>query len=256
MKKNQFRLFRFVVSFFMLMLLLVSFTQCKNKETKKSKSSNISLIKKIPLKVPEPSGITFNKKENTLLIVSDESSRIYKLQPNGKIKDSLSVNGLDLEGIAYINDTSIVTILERDRAVVILSTTGEELSRFSIDLYGKPNSGLEGVTFNPNNNHLYVLNEKKPGLLLELQLDGKLINKKELKFAKDYSGLFFDESENELWITSHESKSIYKCSTEGVVISSYSIDVPQVEGIAIDFDLKKIFLVCDKTQSLFIYSLP
>ena len=98
--------------------------------------------------------------------------------------------------------------------------------------------------------------KKKPGLLLELQLDGKLINKKELKFAKDYSGLFFDESENELWITSHESKSIYKCSTEGVVISSYSIDVPQVEGIAIDFSSKKIFLVCDKTQNLFIYSLP
>lgn len=233
-----------------------TFIQCKEKDEKNIEQTNLKFKNQILLKVPEPSGITFNKNSNSLLVVSDESSRIYKLSTDGKIYDSLEVNGFDLEGITYLNDSTLVTILERDRTVVTLTGKGKELSRFNIDLYGKPNRGLEGITFNPNSNHLYVLNEKDPCLLLELGLDGKVFSKKELKFAKDLSGIFFDESKNELWITSHESKSVYQCTTNGTVLNSYSIDVPQVEGIAIDFEMKKIFLVCDKSQSLLIYSLP
>ncbi|MCP5062043.1 MAG: hypothetical protein GY936_06210 [Ignavibacteriae bacterium] len=232
------------------------FSQCKEKGGKDIEQNRLKLKDKILLKVPEPSGITHNKNSNSLLIVSDESSRIYKLSTDGKIYDSLEVNGFDLEGITYLNDSTLVTILERDRTVVTLTDKGKELSRFNIDLYGKPNSGLEGITFNPNNNHLYVLNEKNPCLLLELGLDGKVFSKKELKFAKDLSGIFFDELKNELWITSHENKSAYKCTTDGTVLNSYSIGVPQAEGIAIDFEMKKIFLVCDKSQSLLIYLLP
>ena len=233
-----------------------TFIQCKENGEKNIEQTSLKLKNKILIKVPEPSGITFNKNSNSLLIVSDESSRIYKLSTDGEVFDSLEVNGFDLEGITYQNDSTLVTILERDRTVVTLTDKGKELSRFNIDLYGKPNSGLEGITFNPINNRLYVLNEKNPCLLLELGLDGKEYSKKELKFAKDLSGIFFDESKNELWITSHESKSVYQCTTDGTVINSYSIDVPQVEGIAIDFESKKIFLVCDKSENLLIYSLP
>jgi len=233
-----------------------NFKQFKELNNKNTVKSGLKFEKEIMIKVPEPSGITFNKTNNSLLIVSDESSRIYKLSLDGKIIDSLEVNGFDLEGITYINDSTLATILERERTVVILTDEGKELSRFDIDLYGKPNSGLEGIAYNSKNNRLYILNEKSPCLLLVLDLTGNVLSKKELKIAKDLSGIFIDESKNEIWITSHESKSVYQCKADGTVINYYPIDIPQVEGIAIDFNSKKIFLVCDKTESLLVYSLP
>ncbi len=62
-----------------------------------------------------------------------------------------------------------------------------------LNIKGKPNKGLEGITYNPQNNSFFVVNEKKPGLLLEIDSKGKTINKNELKFASDYSGLFFNQ---------------------------------------------------------------
>lgn len=254
MMKNKFQILSLLV--LIAVFILSAFVKCKEQSIKQNENNKLQLLNKILLKLPEPSGITFNKKDKTLYVVSDEFSKIYKLLTNGKITDSISVNGFDLEGVTCINDTTLATILERNRTVVTLTTSGKELSRFNLDLYGKPNKGIEGIAFNPNNNHIYVLNEKKPGLLLEVELNGKLISKKKLNFAKDYSGLFFDEIKNELWITSHENKSIYKCTTDGTVLNSFFVDVQQLEGVAINFVTKKIYLICDKTHTLFIYLLP
>jgi uncharacterized protein YjiK len=216
----------------------------------------ITPIKEIQLSVPEPSDLYFDKSTNTLWTVGDETSKIYNIDLKGKVLDTKDVNGFDLEGITFINDTTLAVILERDRIVVLLNKNGNETKRFSIDLYGKPNKGLEGISFNGSTNHLYIVNEKSPKVLLETDLEGNILKKVKINFAEDLSGVHYSTKNNLLWLISDESKSVYKCSAEGELISSYKVDIEQIEGIAVDDENLLLYLVSDPLEKLYIFSLP
>ncbi len=149
----------------------------------------------------------------------------------------------------------LAVVLERTREVVLLDTSGKELKRKTIDLEGELNSGLEGITYNPKKKNFYILNEKDPGLLLTL--DQNLVEQKRdmLKFAKDFSGIFFDENDNTLWILSDESKRIFKTDLSGNPIEEFKIKVDQPEGITLNKARTKLFLVSDVTGNLYIFEL-
>jgi uncharacterized protein YjiK len=216
----------------------------------------LSPVETIDLTVPEPSGLYYDKVSNTLWTVSDENSTIYNINLSGEILNTIVVDGIDLEGITMMNDSTLVTILERDRTLVYLNKSGKELKRKKIALNGNPNKGLEGISFNPSNSHFFILNEKEPGMLLEIDTLGKILEQKKLDYSSDYSGLFYVESKEELWIISDEGKSIFKCSQNGSLIEKYKVNIEQIEGIAIDSENSTLFVVSDPLEKLFIYSLP
>ncbi len=216
----------------------------------------LTAIKQIDLKTPEPSGLHFDDKTNTLWVVSDENSTIYNLTPDGKIIGKLKVNGKDLEGITIFNDSVLVTILERDRIIIFLDKKGNELNRINVDISGKPNKGLEGITYNSNKNCFYLVNEKEPGLLFEIDINGEIKSQKKLTFASDYSGLFYNKLDNSLWITSDEDKALFKCSIDGKVQQKYSIDIEQIEGVAFDVKNKLLYIISDPLEQLFIFEMP
>ena len=235
---------------------IISFTNFCSSNNAEGINGKIKPISQKKINVPEPSGLYFNEAKNTLWTVSDESSKIYNIDFNGNVLNSFSINGFDLEGITFLNDTTIAIILERTREVVFLNIFGKEISRFSLDLYGKPNSGIEGIEYNPNNEHLFVVNEKSPSLLIETDLKGNILSKKKIDFAKDLSGLCYDKEKNELWMISDESKAIFKCSTDGKVIQKYEVDIKQIEGIAINFSQKKLYIISDPEETLYLFDLP
>lgn len=245
----------FTVAFILLSLGIISLCNYNNLDNASSKKV-LSPKKIFDLNIPEPSGLCFDEKTKTLWTVSDEKSLIYNIDQDGKILNTLSIEGKDLEGITLIGDSIIATVLERKRQVVFLTKKGKELKRFKLDLEGDLNSGLEGITYNENNNHLYVVNEKKPTLLLEINLDGKIISEYKLKIAKDLSGLAYDAEKNQLWILSDENKSIFRCKPDGTVIDKYEVDIKQIEGIAFDFKNSKLFIVSDKTEKLYVFEIP
>ena len=219
-------------------------------------ASSLKLIASISLNVPEPSGLCFDEVSNTLWTVSDENSTVYNIDRNGKVIKSFKVNGIDLEGIGKINDSTLVTILERDREVVIVDTSGKELNRFSINLKGEPNKGLEGVVFDRKSNRFFILNEKKPCLLVETDKEGKFISKTELKFAPDLSGIDISANNKELWITSDEAEKIYLINLSGKIIKEYKINIEQVEGIAVNQKENHLYIISDPLEKLYIFSLP
>jgi uncharacterized protein YjiK len=210
----------------------------------------------IDLAVPEPSGLYYDKVSNTLWTVSDENSTIYNIDFSGEILNTIVVDGIDLEGITMMNDSTIVTILERDRTIVFLNKSGKELKRVKIELNSDPNKGLEGISFNPANSHFFILNEKDPGMLLEVDTLGNIIEQNNLDYSSDYSGLFYVESKEELWIISDEGEAVFKCSQDGAIMEKYNIGIEQIEGIAIDSENSILFVVSDPLEKLFIYSLP
>jgi uncharacterized protein YjiK len=233
---------------------LLSFFFCK--EVKKEKSPEVltyNLSESIP--VPEPSGLDLSFNEKGFWVVSDQNSKVYLIDSWGNEIKNFEVNAEDLEGITVVNDSTLAIVSEKTREVVILDTAGNELKRATLNLGREFNSGLEGITYNPEKKIFYVLNEKNPRLLITLNENLNELKRDTLKFAKDFSGIFFDDNDNSLWILSDESQRIFKTNLSGIPIEEFKIKIVQPEGITLNKARTKLFLVSDVTGNLYVFDL-
>jgi len=239
-----------IIQIFVSLLIIAG---CIKEKTYK-RISSFNPEKEIKIDVTEPSGLCLTFDGTGLWTVSDEDSGIYRLDLEGNVINQFKVNGFDLEGITVIDEERIAVILERTREVVILETSGNELKRTKLPFEGELNSGLEGITYDPILKTFYLLNEKKPSLLIKLDEELNLISIDTLNFAKDVSGIFYDP-ENFLWILSDESQVIVKTDLDGNELDRYEVSIPQPEGITIDKEKKNLFIVSDNSESLYIFKL-
>lgn len=223
-----------------------------------------------PLQIPDPSGLAPDHTGRYLWSVSDDPGRgIYKLNRTGEIVLILQVGGDDMEGIAqHPVDRTLWVAEERLREVVQFDTLGNELRRLSIPIERRrDNDGLEGITINPVNNHLFVVNEKNPRVLLEIdpeQVPGEqIIRYIPMNFGApenapglDLSGLHYDPDRELLWMVSDEARAVFILDRLGRPLAVFDADVPDLEGIAIFPSEKKIWLVSDALRRLYVYDMP
>lgn len=231
----------------LFLLLIQPLISCKDFTNKKLK-----VIYETKIDIPEPSGLALSFDKKNLWTVSDENSLVYLMSLDGKIKKRFNVNAEDLEGISTINDATIAVISEKSREIIFLDTEGIELFRRKVFDSHKINNGPEGISYNENNNHFFIVNEKNPVLLIEYDREFQEIKRTKINFVKDLSGSDYEENTNKLWIISDESKLILKCNVDGSINKKYKVNIDQIEGIAVDEDAKKIFLVSDKEEKLYI----
>jgi len=214
------------------------------------KNDNLKIINEYKVNIPEPSDLAFSVDKKSLWTVSDENSTVYLISLKGKIKKSFTVNTEDLEGIAVLNESTIAVVSERSNEIILLNTDGKEISRHNLGFRKKGNVGLEGIAV--NNNHIFVVKEKKPRVLIELDKKFNELKRKEITFASDLSGLDYVQDTNDLWIISDESKLIAKCSPDGTLKEIFNVDITQIEGIAVDTKSNKIYVVSDKEEKLYV----
>jgi uncharacterized protein YjiK len=218
----------------------------------------LELINEFNLDVSEPSGLSFGKDGTSLFTVSDNTNKVYELSFEGEIIRELEYTGTDLEGITYNSDDDVLTIVEeRDRQMVILDyESGEEIERFDIDVkVGTDNKGLEGISWNSNNHAYYILNEDDPALLMIWKKTSGIISEINLNFAGDYSGIFVESNHANLWIVSDESKMLYRCDYSAKVLEQFELDFSKAEGIVVDSDQNRVYIVNDKLSKLFVYKI-
>jgi uncharacterized protein YjiK len=240
--------------FFIILLLTIIITACRDgKRADNIETLKFSVAEQIP--VPEPSGLVLSWDEKYFWVVSDENSRVYLLDSWGKVVKSFKVDGEDLEGITVIDEKTIAVVLERTREVVILDTSGVELKRTKLNLEGELNMGLEGITYDREGKRFYVLNEKKPRLLITLDENLEELSRDTLNFSKDVSGIHYDPVDDILWILSDESQSIYKTDLSGNPFQEFKIKVAQPEGITLNKARTRLYVVCDKTEKLYVFNL-
>jgi uncharacterized protein YjiK len=237
-----------------LPLLLFILFGCRS-EQNINENKKLYLIEESKLSVPEPSGLAYTFNKDGFWTVSDENSSVYLLNLEGKVIEKFKVDGKDLEGITVIDEKTIAVISERTGEILILDTNGNEMSRMNLEIKYEENLGLEGITFNRSNKLFYLVTERKPGLLIKTDEKLNIISADTLKFAKDYSGIFFDEKENSLWILSDESQLVAKTDLNGNVIEKFETKIDQAEGICIDDAREKIFFVSDRKEKFYVYSL-
>ena len=233
------------------LLLLIIFIGCTSRGNENK--LEISTIK--TLDFPEPSGLAISADENFLWTVSDHDNTVYSISFDGKVLNKIKLDGknLDLEGVAVVDDTTIAVIFEKQRKITLINIDGEIIESVKLDLQGEKNAGLEGIAYDKKSQKFYVLNEKKPGLLLELNRELEVIGKKELDFAADYSAIAYDDSLDILWILSDEDRTLFSCTTAGEVRHSYKIDVEQPEGVVVDRKRGKVYIVSDPLSKLYCF---
>ncbi|WP_196895057.1 SdiA-regulated domain-containing protein [Aureivirga marina] len=215
----------------------------------------MKLIEVHDLEIKEPSGISISESENTLFIVSDNDGAIYETTLAGDVLSTIELDIIDLEGITYDSKENLFWIIsENKRKLYAVNMEGKIVEKHKISGKQKhKNSGLEGICFNPNDNFLYILNEKSPKQLLQVSTKGNVENTMKLPFTKDVSGIFCDK-DNSFWIVSDESNVVIHLSKEGELIEELPIEIHQAEGIVIS---KKgtVYIVSDAENRLYEYQL-
>jgi len=237
-----------------ILFVLTAFAGCI-KEKEEKPGDKITLLGRYDIPVMEPSGLTLTSDQNGFWTVSDEDSTLYKLDSYGKIIKRITVNGFDLEGVTVINEATLAIVLERSREIVILDTAGTELKRVKINLEGELNSGLEGITYNESIKHFYIVNEKNPPLVIELDGDLNEVRSDTIKFAADVSGIFYDENDSLLWILSDEDQMVVKTDMELNIIAKFKISVLQPEGITINSNGDRMYIISDIEEKLSVYKI-
>jgi len=205
------------------------------------------------LSISETSGLAINDSGTTLWTVTDTPGRVYQLDLVGKMIRKLNYVGEDLEGIAYDpSDRTLWVVEENRREIVHLDLKGDVLSRKQLDLRGKKNSGLEGICLE-HEGRMFVLNEKNPGLFIELNPDHSIARQNKLSFAGDYSDVASSRQANCFWILSDESRGLYLWSKRTGVIREYSLPFPKPEGVALVEASHLVYVVSDSENKLYVY---
>jgi uncharacterized protein YjiK len=249
------RIGRVVVPVLALALLMLGRSESKPVARPEIQPLSLRLLSTHALSFAEPSDLTINESGTVLWTVTNHPARVYQLDLNGNVVQTLHYAGADLEAIAYDrSDKTLWVVEERRREIIHLDLRGDVLSKTPLDLAGEPNSGPEGICLDEKH-RMFLLNEKRPGLFVELNADLSIAAKQGLDFAKDYSGLAYDRKKACFWIVSDQSKKLYLWSKKKGVLGEYSLPFRKAEGVAVDEAANRIYIVSDSENKLYVYEM-
>lgn len=243
--------------FYMLIFGVYLFIACSAKPPVKpvEKEPYLEKIVDYRLSVKEPSGLSFSVDGKYLWTVSDRTNKVYKLSLTGATIKSLSYTGNDLEGIVQSPIDSTIWVAEEYLSYMIqLDTLGNVLDSVYIVGAGGSN-GLEGITINSSDSSFFLLKEQNNGKLIELDAEFDLLMYKGIGFAGDFSGVTYEPQSQHLWIVSDQDEKVFECDLDGLVLREFEIDVKKAEGIAVNIEDNRIYIVSDSYERLYIFQL-
>ncbi|QDT93711.1 SdiA-regulated [Gimesia algae] len=230
----------------------------------------------------EPSGLALAP-DGLLWTVCDENRRLFRIDFEGRIQESLKIGNRGLEGITF-NAAGQICVVDEDvsKLIVYDPQTGEEISdRRLKDLEGFTSiaahfedidgNGLEGITFDSFRNELLLLKEADPGLLIAVSADLNRITSVEVLEEQtgftaegkkmDFSGMCFDAKRDLLWILSEEARCVFTFDRrQSRVVQRHSLKKDQqgrsvrfAEGVAVDGDSERLYVVSDDDAKLTVF---
>ena len=240
--------------------------------------ARLQLRDSFPLDVVDPSGLDVDHTGNYLWTVSDmRGGSIYKITKTGQIVEELKVGGDDMEGISQHPHSLLLYVAEEKlRTVVQYDTLGNKIRSDSVavDIRHR-NRGLEGITINPANHHVFVVNKMIPRVLIELDLSRKA-GEQQVRFTPVHfggpedtkglsdddsrglslAGLFFDIEEAVLWVVSDRARAVFVMDFTGRPLAAYDAGEEDLEAIALIKEENSIYLVSDTYHTLFVFDYP
>jgi uncharacterized protein YjiK len=209
---------------------------------------------------PEPSGIAYHPKRDTLFIVSDEGF-VGEIKKDGTPISLFEIPG-DLEGVTVDPESDLVYVLVEavDIILEIDPDSGEVLRQFEIDrsFAGNPNfiqkqtdrfdNGCESIAFvadknNPEGGTFFVSNQWDPSCIFELDVplksgEGKKLSAKISRVLPieldDPAAMYFDDRTRLLNIVSDADNILYEVALDGRIVNQYAFLGDNQEGLTRD----------------------
>lgn len=236
-------------------LIIIFFNSFACKSPIEAKNPQLQKIASYALSIPEPSGLALGKNGEILWTVSDQTGQIYQLDLNGNVLQNWDINGDDLEGAAFDEARNCLWIVEEEkRQLLKINLSGQVAARYSINFPGEVNSGFEGVCVDKQGS-IFVLNEKNPAALLELAGDQSIAKIFHPGVVFDFSDVASDTTSGRFWILGDEKQLLFLWDKNQGALAKFSVPVKNPEGLAIDFDRERIYIVSDSEQMLYIFKL-
>jgi uncharacterized protein YjiK len=240
---------------FFLLLLGMICSSCKkaNPSEVSYPQKELQLISEIDLPFTEPSGLAFSDALQKMWVVSGGDQHIYMLDTAGKVEKKLEYTGIDLEGITFDTaDLTLWIIDEASKEIVHLDLNGNVLFHKEESYTSTPNKGPEGITIGKDH-RMYIINEKDPSVLFELDSLYSIAHTYPLEFALDYSDISYDPLTDIFYILSDESHAFFSWNKQQGVINTYPLLNSKNEGIAYDRTRNIFYIVNDATAKLYLY---
>jgi uncharacterized protein YjiK len=240
-------------------LLLLIMAGCDRKDTMVSATGKDILqpISVFDMEVKEPSGLSFGESNQSLWTVSDPpDNKVYEIDLQGYILQTLSFTGDDLEGVAYDSlDQAIWIIEERKGEIVKLDIQGTELERHPVYMdITNTNNGLEGIAITVSK-QFWVVNQNQPCELIELNSDFSIHNHFSFSFIGDLNGLCHDVVDGQFWMVSSTNRLLIHWNQSEGIMEQYNLPMRTPEGIAIDFNNNLAYIVSDSEAKLYVFQL-
>jgi hypothetical protein len=220
-------------------------------------------------KIPEPSGLCFHKKRNSIFVVSDEGW-LYEMDTDGFSHGEWRIPG-DLEAVTVNPATGLVYIIvEGDDIILEFDPESERISRrFPIcrEFQGDRNflkksegydNGVESITFvaqesHPEGGTFYIGNQWDPSFIAELLVplnsggpvsaEAKII--RVLPFhIDDPSAMCYDCSTGLLNVVSDADNILVELTLDGILVAEYAFLADNQEGITWDSE-KNLYIAQD-----------
>lgn len=243
----------------------------------------------------EPSGLATIPGSAAMWSVSDDTPEVFRLGPGGAPDgDEIEIAGLeDAEGVALDETGQRLLVLSEEDASIYVVTLDAETTAVQFSLFEMANARLlvdaldgdldalspEGITFDTQTGHVFIVNERGPRLLIEMSSDLQSILSVEplldtlgfwvpgvSDWHLDVSGLAFDTRRGALWILSDVGRCVFYFALDGTLASRFDLAwvdegtirrVENAEGIALDDAGDQILIVSDdnKRSRLFVFSI-
>ena len=242
----------------------------------------------------EPSGLALSHGQNALWTISDDTKKIFKLSLDGDLKkdDSFEIPDKELEGVT-LDPTGefLLAVKEESNEIIKIKVDTQEVadrqrlaemaSYDSIAHYftgSRVNKGLEGITWNKETGTIFVIKEGDPGLLIEVSSDLQKIRSHQVLNEDngfrdpevgaedlDFSDICYDQSRNRFWIISDKAKRLFLYDWKGnKVVQSSTLgygkngeyrEIEKAEGVAIDPDTNRLYVVSDEEARLYVFDI-
>jgi uncharacterized protein YjiK len=188
-----------------------------------------------------------------LYTVSDSHSKIYEIEPDGDTDTYLDIDVDDLESIGFDPGSGEFVVGDEGSGKVwFVDDDGDGHDSIEIDGAEDGNSGIEGLVVTPAG-HLFVVKEKDPIVIYELDTAGNLLASDEVDFAGDLSGITYNPLDGHLYVLSDQDQALFRLTSSLVPDRGWTLPVDKPEGLA--FDGNTLYVVSDSEDRIYTFSL-
>lgn len=199
--------------------------------------------------VDEPSDLV--QVDGHLYTVSDSHTKIYEVEPDGDTDKYLDIDVDDLESIGFDPVSGEFLVGDEGSGKVwFIDDDGDNHDSIEIDGAEDGNSGIEGLVVTPAG-HLFVVKEKDPTVIYELDLAGNLLSSDEVDFAGDLSAITYNPADGHLYVLSDQEQALYRLTSSLVPDLGWSLPVDKPEGLA--FDGNTLYVVSDSEDRIYTF---